>query len=217
MLDLVYEVVATTSICSEPGRLLRALVTITQQIKAPCPLSPHARNTWASNSKNKKTTPLVHFLAATCSPFLFFFSFSLTLLNDNNSTKRFHQIDALSSLTANKCLSFVPQKAYKLLLWGAEAEREIHWSVQAAARWIKVSRVSGQSIKYQIIFLLKSPKSYSTEVKIKLNYCTNTALVAKGLSSCYIYIPEMIVSKITANSFLLSLHAFFPPWARADS
>lgn len=149
--------------------------------------------------------------------FPFFFSFSLTLLNDNNSTKRFHQIDAPSSLTANKCLSFVPQKAYKLLLWGAEAEREIHWSVQAAARWIKVSRVSGQSIKYQIIFLLKSPKSYSTEVKIKLNYCTNTALVAKGLSSCYIYIPEMIVSKITANSFLLSLHAFFPPWARADS
>lgn len=73
----------------------------------------------------------------------------------------------------------------------------------------RLSWVSSQGFKYQTIFLLKSPKSYSAKIKIKLSYCTNTALVDKGLASCYIYTPKMIISKIAANGFLVSLHAFF--------
>lgn len=74
--------------------------------------------------------------------------------------------------------------------------------------WINVSWVSGQGFKYPTVFLLKSPKSYSAKVKLKLSYCTNTALVAKGLASCYIYTPAMFISKNLANGFLVSLHAF---------
>lgn len=75
--------------------------------------------------------------------------------------------------------------------------------------WRKVLCVSGQGFRYQTILLLKSPKNYFAKVKIKLSYCTDTALVAKGLASCYICIPEMIISKIPANGFLVSLHGFF--------
>lgn len=70
----------------------------------------------------------------------------------------------------------------------------------------KVLWVSGQGFRYQTIFLLKYPKNYSAKVKIKLSYCTDTALVAKCLASCYT--PEMIISKIPANGFLISFHTF---------
>lgn len=34
-------------------------------------------------------------------------------------------------------------------------------------------------------------------------------LVAKGFAICYIYVPEMTISKILANGFLVCLHEFF--------
>lgn len=88
-------------------------------------------------------------------------------------------------------------------------ERNVLICPGSSKLWRKVLCVSGQGFKYQTIFLLKSPKNYFAKVKIKLSYCTDTALVAKGLASCYIYTPEMITSKIPANGFLVSFHAFF--------
>lgn len=147
MLDLVYKVVAMSSICRKA-----ALITTTCQSECP---SPHLRNTWAFTSKSKKkkkkkTTHFVHFLLST-----FFF---LIFLNDCSSTKRSHQTDAPLSLTANEGLNFVPQRDYELLLWGARPERNL--LTRACRSTLKeVSWVSGQRIKYQTIFLLKLPKN----------------------------------------------------------